>query len=92
MSLLPVFTTSFSGAVNRHVTPSTSKLNVDEAFRPAAVRRSSTTVPNPEIRFSLHGRSAAFAPRHLEVGLSSALVDPPDERDVALIVRQRAVA
>src|SRR5579872_2244293 len=54
-SLLPLFTTSFKDAINRHTTPSTSKLKVDEPLRPAAVRRSSTTVPNPEIRVAFTG-------------------------------------
>src|SRR5689334_22410971 len=48
-----LFTTTFRGAVSRHATPSTAKLKVEEALRPAGVRRSSTTLPNPGTRVLL---------------------------------------
>src|SRR5271154_1950786 len=48
VSPVPVFTISCNGAISRHLTPSTSKLRVEDALRPAAVRRSSTTPPNPK--------------------------------------------
>src|SRR5690348_7532200 len=49
----PAFTTFFSGATSLHKTPSASKVQVEEALRPAGVRRSSTTLPNPGIRVPL---------------------------------------
>ena len=85
----PVSTMSFSGAIKRHMTPSGSKLNIEEALRPAAVRRSITTLPNPELASGSTGGPPRSRHIDLEPRLRLAVVDPPKERDFAVQLSRR---